>query len=328
LTTLTTVPPTTKLHDPSDDLQLDDEPGAAFEADGSPDFIHQRLFPIFERLPRLTTFVIGKITILGYMIIYNPVRLDDSLIIPPQPLKRHLSSISLYLTGPGLRLTGLLLMFPLRVVAQSTDAVSGRSSLLTTLTNEPDSGTRPALTPEDPWIYAVCLTMIIAGGLYMAWRWWDTVACMPLLSLMGILTAASSVAWTVVAFTVEPSDHRRYLGLAGWCMCAMAFLSEPIPGISHIDRRALSQFDIMGPIVCLIAIKIISGSIDLESMNFLSIGFTMWWILLRLITHYARKSQPGDEEDGNGNAMDTLGDPAAVADSVDNLQDATSTAVS
>jgi hypothetical protein len=219
-------------------------------------------------------------------------------------------------------------MFPLRVVAQSTGAVSGRSSLLTTLTDGTDSGTRPALTPDDHWIYAVCLMMIIAGGLYMAWRLWDPVACMPLLSLMGILTAASSVAWTVVAFTVESSDHRRYLGLAGWCMCAMAFLSEPVPGISHIDRRALLQFDIMGPIVCLIAIKVISGSIDLESMNFLSVGFTSWWILLRLIKNYTRKPQPGDEEDGNGNVMDTLGDPAAVAGSVNNLPDATSIAAS
>jgi hypothetical protein len=285
--------------------------------------IHQHLYGIANFLARLTAAVFQS----GYMILDTLLDLRDSIKRLAKALKKQSSSVSLASKSPGWNCIFLLAIFPLCVATKSTGDVSGRSSLLTVLPNGAHYGTGQLPHPDDPldlWIMVGCFTMITVGGLYMAWRWWYTTASLPLLGLMGTLAITASASWTAVAFTVEGSDNRRYLGLAGWCMFAMAFLSEPLLGVSPMNRRSLSHFDIAGPAACIFFIRLLSGDVNLEAMKFLSGGFTLWWIMLRIIFYHSRETQSTDEENGDegndaGIGMDTFADQAAAVDGVEDV---------
>jgi hypothetical protein len=309
---------TAKSLDRLDQWLLNGGQGATSET-ALPRGTRQRLYEVSKRLPKLTAALFRRIVKSGYMILSTLLGLRDSIRNLAKGPKEQSLSVSLRFGTPGWIRTCVLAMLPLCAAAQSIGDVSVRSSLPTMLPDGADSDTAQLPAPDDLWIIVGCFTMIILGGLYMAWRWWYTKASMPWLSLMGTLTAVLSVAWTAVAFTVEPSDTRRYLGLAGWCMFAMMFLSEPLPGVSHINRRDLSQFDIAGPAACIFLIRLFSGGFPLDATKFLSGGFTIWWVALRVIFYHSRESQPTDEENGDGEngggiGMGTLGDQADVVD--------------
>ena len=85
--------------------------------------------------------------------------------------------------------------------------------------------------PISQWIYPVCFSAIFLGCAYLLWTIFRKVRWPRLCHLMGALTLAMSIVWTVIDRTVSTEDNLRYPVLSVWVMFVIAFVSESSVGI-------------------------------------------------------------------------------------------------
>jgi hypothetical protein len=215
----------------------------------------------------------------------------------------------------GLKCTALYLILSLSSPA-TAQLLDGGSHAGNTLALEANSGTSQPFDWESFGVFFGGSIMFLFGGLRMACNRMNNGnrmqnrnrahnnSSLRSLKLSASLTAGSSVAWTAVAYTVDASHKPRYLGLTAWCMCTMAYQSEPFPGVTPQDRKILSTYHLGGPLLCLAVAHYLFGGIDQEKLGYLPITFTVWWIALDIFTHIRLPPQSTnveavDEEHGD-----------------------------
>jgi hypothetical protein len=91
-------------------------------------------------------------------------------------------------------------------------------------------GTKQEQVPDPyTWVTFSCFIMVLIGFAWTAWvcsRGWTLEQCRHSLVLSGLLSLAVSVAWTVILYTVDPSQSPRYISLGCWSMLIISFIGE------------------------------------------------------------------------------------------------------
>ncbi|KAM0711042.1 hypothetical protein Q7P35_001781 [Cladosporium inversicolor] len=277
-----------------------------------PHGILQYLIVLCKRLSSLSTAAIRRIFTKGYASLhitstcFNALKRSKfgSLASPGTKLS---TSRSTYRIGIGCARLYLLLSLPSLAAAQLMDDPLEGSHAEPTLTSGANPGTPQSFDWELLGLFVGGSFMIVSGGLRIVCNRTknrnqthgrdqaQVTSSLRSLTFFAAFTAASSVGWAVMAYTIDASHKLRYLGLTAWCMFAMAYLSEPFPGVTPQDRNIFSKFSLGGPPVCSVVVHYLSGGIGQVMLGYPPAIFTVWWIALDILTYKRRPAQPTND---------------------------------
>jgi hypothetical protein len=169
------------------------------------------------------------------------------------------------------------------------------------------------------WVPMLCSVMVLAGSALAIWLPYSTL--MPMQrrrcsNLCGFLSLVVGGAWSVIFFTVDINDDRRYLALGFWSMVTVPFITESYRSARNQRRYAVlvgpTFLAVLKPAFWLFPRLTGSGAVRWTSPDtyegvpglFASWAIFSWWM--------RNKSAPVVDPRGGGDNNNTAGAFPAV----------------